>query len=278
MKLPMYEEVSEARRLAEEAADAAKFHLEAGGALTSLSMFKHYLTGGIALDPVLPGTDLVERAIDRFPHLRALHEAAPREGAPDAERLHARIQQLQSLQQMLGPIAAKLELRSSEVHRLQHAQHHHLIKPEFADIMAQIDERNALRQDLAVKIADQRYRLGLLRPCHEGLASFLPDMQNAFERTDGSDVGPLEILCGKITALDDLVGSTALVLGLDLGPLRVPELDPQALDRATIGHALEVLQALNDALASEKELTERTLKEHEAAHRQANEWILAQTG
>ena len=278
MKLPMYEEVSEARRLAEEAADAAKFHLEAGGALTSLSMFKHYLTGGIALDPVLPGAELVERAVQRFPHLQALHEAAPPEGAQDAERLQARIQQLQSLQQMLGPIAAKQELRASEVHRLQHEQHHHLIKPEFAEVMAEIEERNALRQELAVKIADQRYRLGMLRPCHEGLASFLPDMLSTFEGTDDSDVGVLEILCGKIAALSDLVTSTALVLGLDLGPLRVPELAPRAPDRAAVGQALEILRALRDALQAQQDLTEKTLHEHEETHRQATEWILARTG
>jgi hypothetical protein len=269
MKLPLYEEVREARRLAEEADAATRLHHEAGPTLIALSVLGRRLEAGDRSDPELPGDALIEAAIERFPHLAPLRDIAPRPDARPTERLGARRQQLLALQQMLAPIASQQETRAHRIHQLQHQQHHYLLAPEFAELRAGIEARNEERHQLQLKLGDLRNRASALGPIQHDLEQYLPDEADLL--ADGSAAAHARIL------------AVARLLGPMLAALGLPDVTPDdaTLD-ATDAEALRAADALlrsrlrelaeeNARIASEIALL---TQEFELATR----WILDRTG
>lgn len=278
MKLPLSDEVRKARRLAEEAADATGFHLEAGGLLTTLSVLRQTVELGADLERDLPGSELIEKALARFPFLEPVRNAEPEPSAGDLERLTGRIQQIRALQTMLTPYASAQEERSAALHELQHRQHHELIKPEFAEIHEQIHERGEIRKREHLRIADLRHRLATLSPINATLQRFAPAFVSELERCTEREPITIERLRRRIIAVRQMVFDTAAALKLDVQGIAAPSLEAKETDLATLTRAVQAMCQLAELFEQEQDRVSALMQESQRAYQDATDWILDRTG
>jgi len=276
MKLPLFDEVREARRLATESDDAARLHSQAGTALSALSVAGQQVAHGLPLRGDIPGDDIIAEAMARFEHLAALSDLAPAADQPVPERLSRRRQQLLSLQELLGPIASQQQARAARVHQLQHEQFHHLTEPAYAELFQGIEQRNQERAELQLGIVDQRNRLTGLAPACEGLEQLLPAIHEDLRQA--SDPRSLTRARARLAAAGRIVAPALAAGGL---PIPLPPIlvaPPPALDHRDASHAIDALQRFAEALHAERAHAQAEIERLTAAHRAATRWILERTG
>lgn len=276
MKLPLFEEVREARRLAVESDQAARLHTQAGTTLSALSIAGRRITHGVELPSSLPGDDLIDEAIQAFPHLNSIAELAPAVELPAEQRLARRRQQLLALQELLAPIASQQQARAARVHALQHEQFHHLSDPAYAELRQGIEERNRYRADVQLAIIDQRNRLNGLAPACEGLDQLLPMIAAELEHLD--DPVARSRAASRLTAATRIVGPALAVASISVPLPASIAAGTVTVDDDGLRAALDAWTRLAAALHSERDACQAELERLTRTYDDATAWILERTG
>lgn len=278
MTLPLSEEVREARRSAVESDAAAAFHEEARSALLAVSVMTKRLASAPDVAIEIPGDDLIDRAITRFPHLAPLRDVWPGGGAPAARRARARAEQLRSLQQLLAPISQDQARRAAEVTRLQQEQARHLQDPAYAELRAAINERLGLRESLRTQIsALQLQRTKLQVPCAV-VEGFLPTIRSDIDRAR-TEPRHRAVASSKLHAARDLI-ATHLAddpLAPQVPRFSDPVLSGQSSYETLVAGAKSLTELGQRITAARDDLLQQE-SDLEAQFEDATQWILNRTG
>lgn len=187
MKLPLVDEIREARRLAEEA-HLATMHLHRiDHALTSVDVMERQVRLRPTLEGRIPGDDVLEVLVDSWPQLSDLASHAPRPGEPVPQQLVTRRAQLELARQVLRPLAAEAQARGAELHQMQHDQRHSLEDPRYAADVAELAEIGAERDRLALEMTPLNNRLALVEPAQGLLDTFVARLDRSQLQGDRED-------------------------------------------------------------------------------------------
>lgn len=212
MKLPLVDEIREARRLSEESAAATRDISDLMTALTSLDL---------ASSAALPGDEVLRRVQDRWPVY--LGEPAPR--ADD------RRDQLLEALAALQPISDAHPERAHHMGHLQEEQQEALKAPQYAEVVAELLAAGAERTAATHAMARLVGRVRLIDPLQTLLERFLASLDTEVAGLQAT-ADPRGIrayrLQSVLTSYLHGVVQTLASLGLDVD---VPELLPPHRER-----------------------------------------------
>lgn len=247
MQLPLFEEIREARRLAEESRDA-RIHLQrVGAALASVEILRSHLRRRPDLEAELPGEDVLDLLVDRWPQLADLRAADLPPSSDLVSRLSVRLQQLRTAEQELRPLADDADHRSHHLSQLQEEQRALLGDPRYQEVVAELSEVGRQRERFVHELGPVRQRLALVEPASRLVTTFAGRLRELeADLRDGE--GPDEVRAWRACSLmDGLCTGLAEVLDhldLEIASPPAPPV-PESIDRAEPDEALATLRELS---------------------------------
>lgn len=188
MKLPLVDEIREARRSAEEAHLAAMHVHRVQAGLISIGVMEQQLQVRPDLPAKMPADEVIELLSESWPQLADLGSHTGRPSDSLLHQLSVRRSQLELAIQVLRPLAAASDARSRELHALQHEQRHLLEDGRFADQIVRLGELGTERDRLAVEMTPFDSRLAMVEPALGMLASFVDRLSR--DETQGTREDP----------------------------------------------------------------------------------------
>lgn len=185
MKLPLVDEIREARRLAEESHLASMHVLRIESALTSIGVTEQQVRLRPDLPARVPGDEVIELLAEHWAQLSDLGSSAIRTTEPVLHQFAVRRAQLDLARQVLRPIANEGTDRGRRLHELQHAQRHALEDAEWSDDVAELSDYGLERDRLAVEMTPLDARLAMVDPARAMLDTFVATLR--VERDQPSD-------------------------------------------------------------------------------------------
>ncbi len=264
MDLPLVEEIREARRLSDESRDATLHLQRVNVALASVDIIQSQLGGGLTHHE-LPGEEILDLLVERWPQLSDLRAADLSPRAPYPERLTARRRQLQQAWTEIKPLMDQSEVRAHHLGHLQEEQRELLEDPKWAAATAELHALGVEREQYARAIGPLRQRLSLVSPAWT--------VVHAFEQRIEAEYRQLEMISDPtglttwraLAVTEGMLGSVAEAihsLGLEIPvpeapsvPASYDEVDRDSV-RERIGRALQELGGLLDSLHRQRVILE----------------------
>lgn len=288
MKLPLVDEIREARRAAEESHLAAMHLHRVQAALTSIDVTEKQLHLRADLAARVPGDDVVDLLSEHWPQLADLASHGGRPADPLLHQLAARRGQLELALQVLRPLAADADGRARDLHALQHRQRHLLEDARYADDVVELGDLGLERDRLAVEMTPIDSRLAMVQPALGMLDIFVDKLSPEATRGDRPD--PNGLLAWRAVHLAhsfvDSFQSVLAHLQLDVPVPEPPDLpsapdpDPVAQERiwAEVERVRAVLAELRAILAQEGETLGRARDTRKQRHEELTRLILERMG
>lgn len=232
--LPLYEEIAQARRLAEEANAATLALRHLASVSQSLSILQSTSQTKTGWSAPLPGEDLIRELSEAWPALAGLRQSDPSSLSTFSAQLAGREAQLGLAKQVLEAIAGELAVRNNTLARLQAEQQVRLADPIWADEVDRLGEIGIDRDRAARELAPLNQRLAMVEPAMTVLRSFLTAIRNEVEKgTEREDVSAVHawrtatIAQRLLDALESLVAHVRLEIPfpdpLDIDPSPIAE-------------------------------------------------------
>lgn len=288
MKLPLVDEIREARRLAEEAHQAAMQLHRIESALTSIDVMEQQVRLRPTLEAPIPAQETVNELAERWPQLSDLASHGGRAGEPLLHQLAARRAQLELALQVLRPLAQEAHERAQRLHALQHEQRHLLEDARYTDDVVELSDLGLERDRLALELTPLNSRLTLIEPACGMLDSFVDRLSR--QAIQGDEGDPHGIYAWRAVHLArTFVESFHTVLQhLEL-EIPVPEppeipLAPNADEEAIAGcwaeveRVRQVLTELRGILTREGEALRRERDTRQLRHEELTRLILERMG
>ena len=186
-RLPLYDEVREARARSVEANAAAAHLREVEGTTVSIGLLLAQANRHSELENEVPGDELVVALAERWPALSDLASEGPRSTQTYAQRLLARDAQLYAARRTLAPLASEAEHLHHELH---HAVNHQAIAMErdgLTEAIAELGAINEQRVAVSQELVSVSTRASRLQPAFSMLDTFVDKLVKQTEKAaDGS--------------------------------------------------------------------------------------------
>lgn len=287
MKLPLVEEVRDARARAEESSRAAMQLHRIASALTSVHIVEQQVAQRPSLDVVPPGAELVEELAEAWPQLEDLAGSGPRTSEHMAQQLAGRRAQLQLARQVLRPIANDAQARSNALHALQLQQRELIDTPEFASEVAELAAMGQERDQLATEIGPINTRLAMVEPARGLLRTFVQRLRDE-EREHGGAEDPGGVLAWRtayvahnlVDGLGEVLEQVQMDVPLPVAPDVPARPDPADAERlwGEIASVRAVLGELSEALEAEGAKLDATRDDKQGRHDALTRQILERMG
>lgn len=275
-RLPLADEIAEARVRAKRAESAALLLQQCGIALSAAAVIGRQLESIANYDYELPGTDVVEQGMEEWSELAGLADIQPDPDAPFRKQLEQRRLQLRTVEQVLQPEAAKQDTLNHRVHELQHEQSHIMRQPEWDELREALNVRAEVRRKCINTLARLRMRRQSLLPSSSAIDEFLPQLRHELDHLD--EGFNRQFARNRLLTLVTTISATARALNL-YAQLPDPSLLLSADTEDQVLHdAVTALEVLRDAAGRETETLQAEIDRVQAELDEATEWMLARTG
>ena len=178
MDIPYRDEIREVRAKARRSEVAADLVRRARLIETELQVLRRQAELAPELPVATPGEPVIEEAIEAFPHLDALRQAAPDPAATGLARLTARVQQMRSLIQLLEPVASEYREHQHSLHHLSKAQGEALMAPEHDGHRAALQSHRREHAEASHTLQGLLLQRQVLEPLRILLSTLIPQARD----------------------------------------------------------------------------------------------------
>jgi hypothetical protein len=273
--LPFAEEIRQARQLSEEASVAAVFIQRVQATLQSLAIIDRQHRTNPAIQPKIPGSDVIETVVERWPALGGLADLNPAETATYIDRVQRMKLQQETVQGHLAPITAEEHERAHRLAQLQADQQQAMAAPEWAEIAARLRKTGAERDHLALALASARQKVAIVKPTQTALKAYLNQILAERDNETAND----ELRAARVRALATEaiknVRAIATVSKLELG---LPEPIGVSASPAHIDESIRSLQDLLEAIAAQLRALEQEVSHYQTTFDELTAELLSHLG
>jgi hypothetical protein len=273
--LPFADEIRVARQQSEEAAAATALLQQVQATLQSLEIIRRQHGENDAIQPEIPGSQLINDVIARWPTLGALQELGAANSASYSQQLTAAKLQQDTIQAHLAPITAEEHERAHRLSHLQAEQQQAMAAPEWAAIAAELRGVGIERDKLAVSLASARQKVAIVTPTQAALTAYLQQIRQ--ESTSSAGDAQLRDSRVRLLVAEGIkrVRAIAVVSKLQIG---LPDLLDTEPSSSRIQESIEELAKLLTAVDGQLQSLQAEVEHQQSAFDDLTAQLLERLG